>query len=123
MARGDQLGRQWKIIQTLVSAKRGKSAAELAEDLKCHPRTIYRDLEALQVAGFPIYTEKLDGKALWSLLDTVKHQIPLPFSLTELMALYFGRDMLKVFRGTVFYDFLDVFAKIKTTLPPESINV
>jgi len=39
------------------------------------------------------------------------------------MALYFGRDMLKVFRGTVFYDSLDVFAKIKTTLPLESINV
>ena len=58
MARGDQLGRQWKIIQTLVSARQGKSAAELAEDLECHPRTLYRDLEALQVAGFPIYTEK-----------------------------------------------------------------
>ena len=123
MARGDQLGRQWKIIQTLVSARQGKSAAELAQDLECHPRTLYRDLEALQVAGFPIYTEKVDGKALWSLLDTVKHQIPLPFSLTELMALYFGRDMLKVFRGTVFYDSLEsLFTKIKTTLPAESIK-
>ena len=46
MARGDQLGRQWKIIQTLVSARKGKSAAELAEVLECHPRTLYRDLEA-----------------------------------------------------------------------------
>ena len=119
MARGDQLGRQWKIIQTLVSAKKGKSAAELAEGLECHPRTLYRDLVALQVAGFPIYSEKSDRKALWSLLDTVIHQIPLPFSLTELMALYFVRDLLKVFRGTVFYDSLEsLFAKIKTTLPP-----
>jgi len=123
MARGDQLGRQWKIIQTLISARQGKSASELAQELECNPRTLYRDLEALQVAGFPIYTEKVDGKALWSLLDTVKHQIPLPFSLTELMALYFGRDMLKVFRGTVFYDSLEsLFTKIKTTLPPESIK-
>ena len=32
MARGDQLGRQWKIIQTLISAKLGKSAADLAEE-------------------------------------------------------------------------------------------
>ena len=52
MARGDQLGRQWKIIQTLISSRRGKSAADLAQDLECHPRTLYRDLEALQVAGF-----------------------------------------------------------------------
>ncbi len=121
MARGDQLGRQWKIIQTLISSKIGKSAADLAQDLECNPRTIYRDLEALQVAGFPIYTDRVEGKNLWSLLDTVKHQIPVPFSLTELMALYFSRDMLKVFKDTAFYDSLaSLFEKVKTTLPPES---
>jgi hypothetical protein len=32
MARGDQLGRQWKIIQILISSRKGKSAAELAEE-------------------------------------------------------------------------------------------
>ena len=68
MPRGDQLARQWKIIQTLITSRRGKSAAELASDLECHPRTLYRDLEALQVAGFPIHTEKVEGKNLWSLL-------------------------------------------------------
>jgi len=121
MARGDQLGRQWRIIQTLISSKMGKSAAELASELDCHPRTVYRDLEALQVAGFPIYTDRVEGKNLWSLLDTVKHQIPIPFSLTELMALYFGSDILKVFKGTVFHDSLEsLFQKVKTTLPPES---
>jgi len=123
MARGDQLGRQWKIIQTLISSKKGKSASDLSQDMECHPRTIYRDLEALQMAGFPIYIEKSEGKSLWSLLDTVKHQMPVPFTLTELMALYFGRDMLKVFRDTAFYDSLEsLFQKVKTTLPPESIK-
>ncbi|MFH1480927.1 MAG: WYL domain-containing protein [Pseudomonadota bacterium] len=39
------------------------------------------------------------------------------------MALYFGRDMLKVFKDTVFYDSLEsLFYKVKTTLPPESIK-
>jgi predicted DNA-binding transcriptional regulator YafY len=71
MARGGQLGRQWKIIQTLISSKIGKSAADLAQDLERNPRTIYRDLEALQVVGFPIYTDSVEGKILWSLLDTV----------------------------------------------------
>jgi len=123
MARGDQLGRQWKIIQTLISSKKGKSAAELASELDCHPRTVYRDLEALQVAGFPIYTERVEGKNLWSLLDTVKHQIPIPFSLPELIALYFGTNMLKVFKDTVFYDSLKSLSqKIKATLPPESLK-
>jgi predicted DNA-binding transcriptional regulator YafY len=121
MARGDQLGRQWRIIQTLITSGTGKSAADLADELECNPRTLYRDLEALQVAGFPIYTDRVDGKHLWSLLDTVKHQMPVPFTLTELMALYFSRDMLKVFRDTVFYDALEsLFKKVKTTLPPGS---
>ena len=121
MSRGDQIGRQWSIIQTLISSRMGKTAAELAEELECNPRTIYRDLEALQVAGFPIYTDRIKGRNLWSLLDTVRHEIPIPFSLTELMALYFSRDMLKVFKDTVFYDSLEsLFQKIKTTIPPES---
>jgi hypothetical protein len=52
MARGDQLARQWRIIQTLISSKQGKSAADFVKDKNCHPRTIYRDLGALQEAGF-----------------------------------------------------------------------
>ena len=121
MARGDQLARQWKIIQTLISSRMGKSAAEIARDLNCHPRTVYRDLDALQSAGFPMYTERVDGKSLWSLLDTVKHHFSIPFNLTELMALHFSRDVLKILEGTVFYDSLEsLFQKVRTTLPPES---
>jgi predicted DNA-binding transcriptional regulator YafY len=121
MARRDQLARQWKIIQTLISSRMGKSAGDLAQDLDCHARTVYRDLDSLQVAGFPIYTERINGKNLWSLLEIVKHHIPIPFTLPELMALYFSRDVLKVLKDTAFYDSLEsLFQKIVTTLPAES---
>ncbi|NNF97752.1 MAG: transcriptional regulator [Desulfobacteraceae bacterium] len=120
MPRGDQLGRQWKIIQTLLASKRGKSVSEIASNLDCHPRTVYRDLEALEKAGFPIYTEMENNTSYWSILDTVKHQIPIPLNLTELLALYFSKDMLKILRGTVFYESLEsLFNKIKSTLPPQ----
>lgn len=123
MARGDQLARQWKIIQSLLSSRQGKAATEMARELGCHSRTIYRDLEALQYAGFPIYTDKTQGKSLWSLLDTAKHNIPIPFNLTELIALYFSRGMMKVLKDTVFYDSLEsLFEKIKATLPTEYIQ-
>ena len=123
MARGDQLGRQWKIIQTLLSSQSGKSAAELAEELGCHSRTVYRDLEALQIAGFPLYSERVNQNNRWSLLSSAKRQIPIPLEITELMALYFSRNMMKFLKNTVFYDSLEtLFQKIKTTLPPEYLK-
>ena len=121
MARGDQLARQWKILQKLHASRYGKSAADLSEDIDCHPRTVYRDLDALVEAGFPIYTEKVQGKNLWSLLDTMKHHLPVPFTLPEIMALHFSRNMLHIFKNTMFHDSLEsLFEKVKITLPPES---
>ena len=121
MARGDQLARQWKIFQTLVTSRHGKSVRDLAKNLDCHKRTVYRDLEALEAAGFPIYTENSNGKSRWFLMDSARNPMPVPFSLPELMALYFGRDTLKVLKGTVFHDSLEgLFQKIEATLPPES---
>ena len=123
MARGDQLARQWKIIQSLISSRQGKPVSDLAQALHCHRRTVYRDLEALQAAGFPVYTDRVNGRNLWALLDTAKNSIPIPFSLPELMALYFSRGMMKVLKDTVFHDSLEsLFDKIKSTLPPEYID-
>jgi predicted DNA-binding transcriptional regulator YafY len=121
MARGDQLARQWKIFQTLVSSRYGKSVADLAKNLDCHQRTVYRDLNALETAGFPIYTETSNGKNIWCLLDSAKNPMPVPFSLPELMALYFGSDVLKILKGTVFHDSLEsLLKKVKSSIPPES---
>lgn len=121
MARGDQLARQWMIFQQLMTSRYGKTVNDLAVDLDCHPRTVYRDLDALQVGGFPIYNEKVNGTKFWALMESAKKPVPIPFSLPELIALYFGRDVLKILKNTVFHDSLEsLFKKIKTTLPAES---
>jgi len=121
MARGDQLARQWIIFQQLMASKYGKTVNDLAADLDCHPRTVYRDLDALQVGGFPIYNERVNGTNFWALMESARKPVPIPFSLPELVALYFGRDVLKILKNTVFYDSLEsLFKKIKTTLPAES---
>lgn len=123
MARGDQLARQWKIIQALSASRQGRTALQLADEMECHKRTVYRDLEALQLAGFPIFNERHDGKTLWQLLDTMKETMPLPLNLTELMALYFSRGMMKSVEHTFFWEAWEsLFAKIKTTLPAETID-
>jgi predicted DNA-binding transcriptional regulator YafY len=124
MARGDQLSRQWKIIQALIASRRGRSVPELAEMVDCHVRTVYRDLEALQVAGFPVTTERDGHRMIWSLLDPARHTLPIPLSLPELTALYFGRSLAGVLKGTVFYDALEsLFAKIKSLLPADMLEL
>ena len=121
MARGDQLARQWIIIQSLQADFNGKTVSELAALLDCHTRTVYRDLEALQQAGFPIYNDGKHGSTRWRLLAAARLKVPIPFSLTELMALYFSRDLLQVLRGTALFEAIEtLFYKIHTTLPPET---
>jgi predicted DNA-binding transcriptional regulator YafY len=123
MARGDQLARQWKIIQALIASRHGKSVPELAEMVECHTRTVYRDLEALQVAGFPVTTEREGHRMVWSLLEGHHRTLPIPLSLPELLALYFGRRLAGALKGTVFHDALEsLFEKIKALLPPEMIQ-
>lgn len=121
MPRGNQLERQWKLIQALIAGSRGKTAQELADDIECNLRSLYRDLEVLQTAGFPLCNEKVDGKKVWFVIDTYKSSIPLPLDVPELMALYFSLDMLRAMHDTAFYDSLEsLFQKIKATLPPAS---
>jgi len=122
MARGDQLARQWTIIQRLLTSRAGRGVSDLAEILGCHRRTVYRDLEALQSAGFPLYSDQdEEGRARWFLIESARQSIPIPFSMTELMALYFSRDWLRVLENTVFHEALEsLFKKVKATLPPDT---
>jgi predicted DNA-binding transcriptional regulator YafY len=121
--RGDQLARQWRILRTIESRNQGASVAELADQEDCSPRTIWRDLAAIQEAGFPLYSEKTGHKSCWGFVEGYKFQLPVPFTVTELMSLYFYRDILRIFKDTVFYESLDeLFRKVRSTLPPESLS-
>lgn len=118
MARGDQLARQWTIIQTLMHSRLGHTPAELAAALGCHSRTVYRDLDALQAAGFPVCTERADGHSRWQFMEGARHPLPLPLSLTEMMALYFSRGVLGSLRHTPFHAAIEsLLQKVEATLP------
>jgi HTH domain len=64
MGRNSELIRQWTILQRIATA-RGQTIPKLARDLTVSTRTIRRDLEALQVAGFPVYDEIVHGAKFW----------------------------------------------------------
>jgi predicted DNA-binding transcriptional regulator YafY len=117
--RGDQLARQWQLIQRLARSRGGAGLDELAESLGCVRRTVYRDLDALQYAGFPVVSEKRDGRVFYRFLETFKLG-DAPFTPDEILALAFGADLLRVLEGTVFHDSIrSALAKIRAALSPE----
>jgi predicted DNA-binding transcriptional regulator YafY len=121
--RGTQLARQWKVIRLIESRKRGITGAELASELEVPLRTVYRDLDAIQEAGFPIYTDREGKNSFWKILDTFKNDLPVPMTLTELMALHMSRDLLTVLKGTIFHESIEsLFNKVKTALSPETVR-
>jgi predicted DNA-binding transcriptional regulator YafY len=88
MPRGDQLSRQWRLLQ-LIDRPQGVTIDDAAREFGCAPRTVWRDLAALQQAGFPLYTEKAsDGfRGLWRVTEDFKRALPLKLTLGELAAL------------------------------------
>ena len=67
-ARNRTLVRTWTVLYLVSEAPR--TLDELANDLGVTPRTIRRDLEALEQAQFPLYPDRHDdGRTRWHLLN------------------------------------------------------
>jgi len=121
MPRSDPSIRQWTILK-LLEANRRVTLQQCAEALGhgCHDRTLRRDIEALELSGIPIYTEREDGKRYWKLLDSYK-RMPLPLTATELYALQCSRHLLAPLQGTFIAESLEcLFDKINASLTPKN---
>lgn len=119
--RGDQLARQWQLIQRLATARVGVGLDELADDLGCVRRTVYRDLDALMYAGFPVVSEKRDGRVYYRFIESFGLG-DVPFTHDEVLALILGADLLATLEGTVFHDSMEsAIGKIKSSMGPELI--
>lgn len=117
--RGEQLSRQWQLIQRLARSRVGAQLDELAEMLGCVRRTVYRDLDALMLAGFPVVSEKRDGRVYYRFLENFRLG-DVPFTPDEVLALAFSEDLLRTLEGTVFHDSVrSALAKIRAGLGPE----
>jgi predicted DNA-binding transcriptional regulator YafY len=96
MPRGNQLARQWQLLQ-LIDQPAGIAVDDAARKLDCTVRTIWRDLSTLQKAGFPLYDDKgADGRrSLWKLEEQFTLGLPVKLSLAETAALVMSRDLLR----------------------------
>jgi len=117
--RGEQLSRQWQLVQRLARSRFGVGLDDLAADLDCAKRTVYRDLDALMYAGFPVLSEKRDGRVSYRFLESFGLG-DVPFTPDEVLALAFSEDLLRALEGTVFHDSISsALAKIRASLGPE----
>jgi proteasome accessory factor B len=119
--RNAEVIRQWRILK-IIEAGRYTTGADLAEQLAVTERTIRRDIEALQEAGFPLYDDRVDGRKVWRLVEGYKQRLTQTFTMAELAALYFGKNLLSFLGGAPFaQDLESAFAKIREALPARSL--
>lgn len=126
MPRNDQAVRLLVVLQQLEAARQGATLEQLAASLAPgsgrHPRTLRRDLAALEEAGYPIVTERVNGQTHWRLMEGFRHAPGLRFSPTELMALTFSRRLIAPLEGTELHSSLQsALGKAAAALPPQGV--
>lgn len=130
MARNEQLIRQHKLLQILERFRFGRTLVELRDDLvdelgltSLHTRSVRRDLEALQSAGFDVGVEDAQRGRVWKLGPLFRGSHKITASATELIALSLGRDLLHPLAGTPFWLGIESFwNKIQESLPSSVWN-
>jgi predicted DNA-binding transcriptional regulator YafY len=113
-----QAGRVHDVIR-LIEARHGITVDELAEETGVDRRTVYRDLAAIQEAGYPLISDRDGVRKLYRFLTRFKDIPPITFTLQELMALSLFRSQLDFLKGTAFRDDMEaIFRKVNSVLPP-----
>ncbi|MGH9700429.1 MAG: helix-turn-helix transcriptional regulator [Candidatus Acidiferrales bacterium] len=107
----------------LLSSRTGRTLAQLQAELGVGKRTVQRDIQVLEGAGFPVISETLNGTVRWRFLEGFYVEGPVSFTLTEQMALYFSKGLFKPLQGTPIYESLDsALQKIRAAIPPQGFQ-
>ncbi len=123
--RNAQVSRIYKILTLLESSRHGMSVKAIHDFIQQHDtvtdRTVRRDLEALEAAGFPLDRSQnsQDPQAgdIFTIKSSVRVAKHLTLSARELFALYLTRGMLTPLKETaVFSDLDSVFKQIDSLL-------
>lgn len=110
-----KVNRLVSIIMILLDKKR-ISAQELAEMFEVSPRTIYRDIDAINLAGIPIRSTSGVGGG-FEIMENYKMDRKV-FSTADLSALLMGLSSLSdVMRGD---ELVNTLAKVKSFIPADN---
>ncbi len=117
MARNAEIVRQWRLLRELEGS-RGITIRQMAGLTGVTTRTIRRDLDALQEAGFALYDEAVEGEKRWKLRTRPFRALAdTGFTLGEVSALYLSRTLMECLSGTPFAeDLAQAFGKLERSL-------
>lgn len=114
--------RQWTILREIERARStGATIDDLARLCDVTTRTIRRDLQALEEAGFPLFDDKShdDGKTRWKVNGQAFKGLAAGLTMSEVCALHFSRTLLESLSGTPFRDEVEsAFEKLGSALTP-----
>jgi predicted DNA-binding transcriptional regulator YafY len=120
--RNAEVIRQWTILREIERARTaGVTIDDLATLCGVTTRTIRRDLQALEEAGFPLFDDRAgdDGRTRWQINGQAFKGLAAGLTLAELCALYFSRTLLESLSGTPFRDEVErAFEKLASALTP-----
>ena len=117
------LVRQWLLFRKLCSHHYGLTIKDVMHEFGVSEKTVRRDLEVFQKAGFQlIETVGEFGRKTWH-LEAGKDEPGLTFAFDEAIALYLGRRFLEPLAGTPFWEAAQkAFKKIRATLGPPALE-
>jgi predicted DNA-binding transcriptional regulator YafY len=122
MPRNAEVIRQWTILREIERARGGGvTIDELADLSGVTTRTIRRDLQALEEAGFPLFDDRGgdDGRTRWKVNGQAFKGLAAGLTVSELCALYFSRTLVASLSGTPFRDDVEsAFEKLGAVLTP-----
>lgn len=99
-----------------INAKRDFTAGELAEEFSVSKRTVMRDLQELEQAGFPLYSEVGAAGGYHILKERILP--PIAFSESEAKAVFFACQALQFYRDLPFeQETISVMKKFLNCLP------
>lgn len=118
--RNAEVIRQWQILREVETRRGGVTIHHLASLVSVSTRTIRRDLQALQEAGFAVYDEGEENETKrWRLDGAPFRAVQDGLSVADVAALYLSRTVVEGLSGWPLADELrSAFEKLERALNP-----
>lgn len=118
--RNAEVIRQWQVLREIETRRTGATIHELAALVHVSTRTIRRDLQALQEAGFAVYDEGEENETKrWRIDGSPFRAVQEGLTVADVAALYLSRSVVESLSGWPLADELrQAFGKIEGALNP-----